>query len=98
MAITQPMTLAEFLQLPEVKPYRELIHGVVSQKMSPKGPHGTIQFEFGRRIAGAGEPGQRLRVFTETRIILGEEAYVPDLLISALEFKPRSRIHGRRLG
>ena len=32
MAVTpQRMTLAEFLQLPEVKPVRELIAGVVSQ-------------------------------------------------------------------
>ena len=80
MAITQRMTLAEFLLLPDVKPARELIHGVVSRKMSPKGPHGALQFAVGKWIDGTGEPGRRLRVFTETRILLGDEAYVPDLI------------------
>jgi len=80
MAITQPMTLAEFLQLPEVKPYRELIHGVVSPKMSPSGPHAALQVRIVKQIDGTGPPGHELRVFTEMRIILGDETYVPDLV------------------
>jgi len=80
MAITQRMTLAEFLKLPEAKPARELIQGVVSQKMSPKGPHGALQVALVKQFDGAGEPGRRLRVFTETRILLGDETYVPDLI------------------
>lgn len=47
MAVTpQRMTLAQFLQLPEVKPARELRHGMVSQKMPPSGPHSSIQGWF----------------------------------------------------
>lgn len=81
MAVTpQRMTLMEFLRLPEVEPARELYRGVVSQKVAAKGPHGAIQFELGRRIANAGEAGEPVRVFTETRISIGEESFVPDLI------------------
>jgi Uma2 family endonuclease len=75
------MTLAEFLQQPEVKPARELRHGRVSQKVSPSGPHGSIQLWFGHRIEGFLESTQAGRAFTETRLLLGEETYVPDLVM-----------------
>src|SRR5215216_2103631 len=79
MAVTRRrMMLADFLRMPEAEPALELYRGVVSQKVAAKGPHGAIQFELGQRIANdAGEP---VRVFTETRINLGEESFVPDLI------------------
>ncbi len=80
VAVRQRMTLSEFLQLPEAEPALELRKGVISQKVSPKGPHGALQVSFTKRLDGVGEPGRRLRVFTETRIILGEESFVPDLI------------------
>src|SRR5204862_3293405 len=80
MAVTGRMTLAEFLKLPEIKPARELWHGVVSQKMSPSGPHSGIQFRFGRQLDGAGEPGRRLCVFTEARVLFEVDSLVPDLI------------------
>ena len=73
--------LADFLRMPEAEPALELYRGVVSQKVAAKGPHGAIQFELGRRIANAGDAGQPVRVFTETRISLGEESFVPDLIV-----------------
>jgi Uma2 family endonuclease len=81
MAVTrQRMMLADFLRLPEAEPALELYRGAVSQKVAAKGPHGAIQFELGRRIANAGDTGEPVRVFTETRISLGEESFVPDLI------------------
>ena len=81
MAVTRDrMTLADFLRMPEAEPALELYRGVVSQKVAAKGPHGAIQFELGRRIANAGDGGEPIRVFTETRINLGEESFVPDLI------------------
>lgn len=81
MAATRDrMTLADFLRMPEAEPALELYRGVVSQKVAAKGPHGAIQFELGRRIANAGRAGEPVRVFTETRINLGEESFVPDLI------------------
>lgn len=80
MTVTRRIGLAEFLQLPEAEPALELRGGVVSQKVSPKMPHGALQFGLGIRLDGAGEPGRRLRVFTETRVNLGGESFVPDLV------------------
>ena len=87
------MTLADFLRMPEAEPALELYRGVVSQKMAAKGPHGAIQFELGRRIANAGDTGEPVRVFTETRISLGEESFVPDL-IAYREHRVPSDDHG----
>ena len=89
MAVTpRRMTLAEFLQLPEAEPALELYRGVVSQKVAAKGPHGAIQFELGRRIAEAGARGTGVRVFTETRISLDAESFVPDLIVYRAERVP----------
>jgi Uma2 family endonuclease len=82
MAVTgQRMMLADFLRMPEAEPALELYRGVVSQKVAAKGPHGAIQFELGRRIADAGDAGEPVRVFTETRINLDVESFVPDLIV-----------------
>ena len=82
MAVTpQHMTLAEFLQLPEVKPARELRHGMVSQKMPPSGPHSSIQGWFVERIFLIAFPEDLARAFPETRLLLGQDTYVPDLVM-----------------
>lgn len=82
MAVTpQRMTLAEFLKLPEVKPARELRHGVVSQKVPPSGEHGSIQSWFGAQVYIFGELKQRAQAFTETRVILDADTYVPDAVV-----------------
>src|SRR5262245_28722298 len=79
MAVTgQQMTLAEFMRQPEVKPARELWHGVVSQKTAPSNPHGALQVKFVKRVDGAGTPGRRLRVLTESRVLFATDTLVPD--------------------
>src|SRR5205823_3342989 len=51
MAITQrPMTLEEFLDLPEKKPALEYDDGVVTQKVSPQGQHSRLQFVIDQLI------------------------------------------------
>ena len=81
MAVTpRRITLAEFLQLPEEWPPLELHGGVVTPKMSPKGPHGTIAFELGHTLANADLRAHRLRPLVETRFSIGEESFVPDLI------------------
>lgn len=81
MAVTRRrIMLADFLRMPEAEPALELYRGMVSQKVAAKGPHGAIQFELGRRIASSGDAGEPVRVFTETRVNLGEESFVPDLI------------------
>jgi Uma2 family endonuclease len=81
MAVTpHRVTLAEFLRMPEQKPPLELHGGVVTPKMSPKGPHGTIAFELGHTLANADRRAHRLRLLVETRFSIGEESFVPDLV------------------
>jgi Uma2 family endonuclease len=80
VAVTGQMTLAEFMRLPEVKPARELWHGVVSQKAYGDMPHGALQIGTGMRIDGAGENGGRLRIFTETRVLFEVDTLVPGLI------------------
>jgi Uma2 family endonuclease len=40
--------LDEFLELPEEEPALEYEAGVVKQKVSPKAPHGRLQFRLAR--------------------------------------------------
>src|SRR3954471_13738301 len=83
MAVTpQRMTLARFLELPEVKPALELRQGVVSQKMPPSGPHSSIQMRFGAQVYNYGEVRGLAQAFTEARVILARDASVPDLIVS----------------
>src|SRR5690242_11582398 len=83
MAISarQRLSLETFLQLPEQEPALEYWHGEVTQKVSPKLPHGALQYGFGEQISRALGPGRPFRVFTETRITLTGMSTVPDLVV-----------------
>jgi Uma2 family endonuclease len=94
MAVTpERMTLAEFLKLPEVKPALELRNGVVSQKMPPSGPHGSIQFWLGAQIYNVAQQSGLAQGFTETRLVLGTDTYIPDLMVYLWERVPEDE-HG----
>src|SRR5688572_4753307 len=89
MAVTpKRMSLAEFLKLPEVKPALELRQGVVSQKMPPSGPHITTQFWFNHQVELFAVPLELARAFSEPRLIVGDETYVPDLAVYRWERIP----------
>jgi Uma2 family endonuclease len=89
MAVTpERMTLAEFLALPEVKPALELRHGVVSQKVPPSSEHGSIQSWFASQVYMQGQLRRTAQSFTETRIVVGGQAYVPDVIVYAWERIP----------
>ena len=89
MAIANWVTLQQFLQLPEAEPALEYWHGEVSQKVSPKGPHGALQLEVGRWINNAAVPRRLARAFTETRVTFAGESTVPDLVVYLWERIPR---------
>jgi Uma2 family endonuclease len=94
MAVTpEQMTLAEFLKLPEVKPALELRKGKVSQKVPPSGPHGSIQFWLGAQIYNFAQLRGLAQGFTETRLVLGTDTYVPDLVVYLWERVPEDE-HG----
>ena len=75
------MSLAEFLKLPEGKPALELRQGMVSQKVPPKLSHAVIQVWFASQVDRFALPRKLARAASECRIILGEETYVPDVIV-----------------
>jgi Uma2 family endonuclease len=92
MATTASVTLEQFLEMEETKPYSECAGGEVTQKPMPNVPHSAIQVFLAamlfRFLDGTGI-GQ---VFTELRCIFGpsdrERAYVPDLSYVSRERRP----------
>src|SRR4051794_20473707 len=86
--VRQRLTLEQFLKLPEEEPALEYWDGEVTQKVSPKRPHGTLQFTFGERIGQLTGPGRPFRVFTETRITFTGISTVPDLIVYRRERVP----------
>jgi Uma2 family endonuclease len=91
MAITQRLTLDEFLALPEEKPALELEpDGTVTQKMSPQGQHSLLQFALCERINRFARPRRLAVAFPELRTIFGGAAYVPDVSVFRWERIPRT--------
>lgn len=81
MAVVQRrLTLQEFLELPEAEPALELHKGVVTQKMSPKGPHGRLQLWLGRWFEELTQPIGFALAFTETRVSFDGDSFVPDVI------------------
>jgi Uma2 family endonuclease len=75
------MTLAEFLELPEVKPALELRQGMVSQKAMPSGPHSSIQGWFCAQVYNVAESQEVAQAFPEPRLVLDGDVYVPDVSV-----------------
>ena len=87
--VGQRLTLEEFLRLPEAEPPLEYWQGEVGQKVSPKGPHGALEYGFGERISLSTRPHRLFRVFTETRVIFGGISTVPDFVVYRRDRVPR---------
>lgn len=83
--ISKPLTLEEFLQLPETKPASEYINGKVIQKSMPQGKHSTIQLELSAAIHAVLKPAKIARVFTELRCTFGGRSIVPDSCVFVWE-------------
>lgn len=79
--VGQRMTLEEFLKLPEEKPYLELHHGVVRQKVSPQGQHSALETDLAGLVNGFGRPRKLARAFVELRGRYGPSALLPDIAV-----------------
>jgi Uma2 family endonuclease len=88
-AIHQGLTLEEFLALPEAEPALEY-DGKVTQKVSPKGRHATLQLDLGSFFNRVGQPGKLARAFTELRTTFAGRSYVPDIAVYRWERIPRA--------
>lgn len=77
----KPVTLEEFLQLPETKPASEYIDGQIIQKPMPKAAHSRIQGKLTTAINSALEGNHKALAFPELRCTFDGRSIVPDVTI-----------------
>jgi len=101
MAIVQrgqrTLTLDEFLAQPEVKPAREYVNGVITQKMAPNWDHGGLQAEVTTRINVFARPRRLAFAFPELRTTdrPANASLVPDISVYLWERIERDREAGQ---
>jgi Uma2 family endonuclease len=86
---SKPITLEEFLKLPETKPASEYIEGKIIQKPMPQGKHSAIQGEFVPVINSVVKPQRIARAFPELRCTFGSRSTVPDITVFIWSRIPR---------
>ena len=95
MAIAQtPLTLDEFLALPEEEPALEFECGKVIQKAAPQAYHSVVQAFIVERVNRIVTPGKRGFAFPELRTTLEQRSYVPDIAVYRWSRVPVDE-HGR---
>jgi Uma2 family endonuclease len=88
---SKPVTLEEFLKLPETKPASEYINGQIIQKPMPQGEHSTIRGELVTAINAVVKPQRIARAFLGLRCTFGGRSTVPDISVFTWERIPRDR-------
>src|SRR6266567_5878183 len=84
-----PLTLEQFLSLPEAEPALEMgCDGEISQKVSQTTKHALLQSELLVRIESHARPLRLGHVFPEQRVILSRVARVPDVAFYRQERLP----------
>ena len=91
---TQPLTLEEFLKLPETEPASEYIDSQIIQKPMPQGEHSTIQGELIIAINAVVKPQKIARAFPELRCTFDGKSIVPDVAVFTWEKIPRKENGG----
>ncbi|OCQ99238.1 hypothetical protein BCD67_08720 [Oscillatoriales cyanobacterium USR001] len=86
---TKPLTLDEFLKLPETKPASEYIDNQIIQKPMPQGKHSVIQTELPPTINTILKPKKIARAFSELRCTFGGRSTVPDISVFVWDRIPR---------
>jgi Uma2 family endonuclease len=86
---TKPITLEEFLKLPETEPSSEYIDGQIIQKPMPQGKHSTIQTELSTTVNAVLKPKRIARAFSELRCTFGGRSIVPDVSVFIWNRIPR---------
>ncbi|OUL20752.1 Uma2 family endonuclease [Nostoc sp. 106C] len=77
----QPLTLEEFLKLPETKPASEYINGEIVQKPMPKGRHSRLQGKICAAVNQVAEDRRIAYAFPELRCSFGSRSIVPDVAV-----------------
>jgi Uma2 family endonuclease len=86
---TKPLTLEEFLKLPETEPASEYINGQIIQKSIPQGKHSVIQGESVTAINAVIKPQKIARAFPELRCTFAGRSIVPDVSVFVWNRIPR---------
>ncbi|MEB3281963.1 MAG: Uma2 family endonuclease, partial [Lyngbya sp.] len=87
-AQSKPLTLAEFLKLPETEPASEYINGNIIQKPMPKGRHSRLQGKLCSTINQVAEDPKIAYAFPELRYTFGGRSIIPDIAIYQWERIP----------
>ncbi|NJO11483.1 MAG: Uma2 family endonuclease [Leptolyngbyaceae cyanobacterium SL_1_1] len=85
----KPLTLNEFLQLPETKPASEFIDGQIIQKPMPQGKHSTLQGDLVPAVNSVLKPQRIARAYPELRCTFGGRSIVPDVAVFRWQRIPR---------
>lgn len=88
---TKPLTLTEFLQIPETKPASEFIDGDIIQKPMPQGKHSTLQLDLGSSVNQVLKNKHIARAYSELRCTFGGRSIVPDISVFVWEHISRDR-------
>jgi Uma2 family endonuclease len=79
--LEKTISLEEFLEFEETKPYSEYIDGEIIQKSMPQGKHSRIQAKLTAEINAILEPSLKGLAFPELRCTFADRSIVPDLAI-----------------
>jgi Uma2 family endonuclease len=85
----KPLTLDEFLKLPETKPASEFIDGQIIQKPMPQGKHSTVQGDMVPAVNTVLKPTRIARAYPELRCTFGGRSVVPDVAVFTWARIPR---------
>ena len=89
-ALTKPITLETFLQLPETKPAREFLNGQINQKPIPQGEHSVLQGTIISRVNAIATANNIAYAFPELRCTFGGAAIIPDISVFQWSRIPRT--------
>jgi Uma2 family endonuclease len=86
---TKPLTLDDFLAMPETKPASEFIDGQIIQKPMPQGKHSAVQGDFVPAVNAALRSNRIARAYPELRCTFGGRSTVPDVAVFTWDRIPR---------
>lgn len=79
--LSTPITLEQFLLLPETTPASEFIDGRLYQKPMPQGKHSRLQLKLCEAVNQITEERQIALAFPELRCTFGGRSIVPDVTV-----------------
>ncbi|MBW4647845.1 MAG: Uma2 family endonuclease [Kastovskya adunca ATA6-11-RM4] len=88
ITLHEPITLENFLKLPENKPANEYVDGHIYQKPMPQGKHSRLQLKLCEAVNRMAEERQIALAFPELRCTFGGRSIVPDVTVFSWERIP----------